>query len=108
MAIPILRPRHEWACPNCNVRDVTTESRPHSQMHQCAGMSGILAPLIPAKDVDKRKARVVAVVREDYVGRDIVETDENGTPIAAVETQYADGRTDLAVHAPCINVEVIQ
>jgi hypothetical protein len=71
-------------------------------------MSGILAPLLPARDVDGRQAQVVAVVREDYVGRDIVEYDENGRPISAVETQYSDGRTDLAVHAPCINVEVIQ
>lgn len=106
MDIPILQPRHEWACPNCSLRDVTAESRPHSRMHACAGMSGITAPMLPLRDVENKGARVVVKVREDYVGSEIVTTDENGTPIMAVETEYADGHTDLAVMAPMANVEV--
>lgn len=106
MNVPILQPRHEWACPNCVQRDVTTESRPHSRMHACAGLSGLTAPMLPARDVVNHGARVVAKVREDYVGKEIVTTDDNGTPVMAVETEYADGHTDLAVFAPAANMEV--
>lgn len=108
MDIPILQPRHQWACPNCTQQDVTTESRPHSRMHACAGMSGITAPMISAHLVEDRAAKVTAKVREDYEGREIVTRDDRGRPIMAVETEYADGHTDLAVLAPAVNVEVIQ
>lgn len=100
MDIPILQPRTEWACPNCDLRDVTTESKPHSRMHNCAGMSGLTAPMVPAADVDKNNVKVTAIVREDYLNGENQATDENGRPIMAVETEYADGRTDLAVNAP--------
>lgn len=106
MDIPILRPRHEWACPNCDLRDVTTESRPHSRMHACAGMSGITAPMVPAKDVDKNRVRVRALVREDYLGDEIQTQLEDGTPVMAVQTEYADGRTDCAVHAAVAKSEM--
>lgn len=105
MDIPILNPRHEWACPNCPAYDVTSEARPHSRMHSCAGMSGLTAPMVPAADVAGRRVKVVALVREDYVGDEIVTHDENGRPIMAVETQYADGHTDLAVNAPAAHAE---
>jgi len=64
--------------------------------------------MLPRAEVEERRVKVTAKVREDYVGRDIVDYDENGRPIMAVETEYEDGHTDLAVHAPCINVEVNQ
>lgn len=107
MDIPILQPRHEWACPNCVQRDVTSESRPHSRMHACAGSSGLTAPMLPAHLVDDRAVKVTPKVREDYEGRDIVTHDENGRPIMAVETEYADGRTDLAVYAPTATARVV-
>ena len=34
------------------------------------------------------------------MGDDIAQTDENGRPIMAVRTEYADGHTDMAVLAP--------
>lgn len=106
MNIPILTPKHEWACPNCSLRDVTTESRPHSRMHACAGMSGITAPMVPAKDVDKNRVQVRALVREDYLGNEVQTQLEDGTPIMAVQTEYADGRTDCAVHAAVAQAEM--
>jgi hypothetical protein len=100
MNIPILKPRNEWACPNCDLRDVTSETRPHSRFHPCAGMSGLTAPMVPAKDVDRNRVQVKAIEREDYLGDEIQATDENGRPIMAVRTEYADGRIDCAVNAP--------
>jgi hypothetical protein len=64
--------------------------------------------MVPADEVEQRKTRVRAIEREDYAGRSIVEIDENGKAIMAVETERSDGSTDLAVLAPCINVEVVQ
>lgn len=108
MDIPILSPRHEWACPNCSARDVTTVAQPHTRYHDCPGLAGISAPMVPAAEVEQRKTRVRAIEREDYVGRTSVTTDENGKVIMAVETERSDGSTDLAVQAPCINLEVLQ
>jgi hypothetical protein len=64
--------------------------------------------MVPAAEVEQRKTRVRAIEREDYVGRHHVTTDENGKVIMAVETEWSDGSTDLAVQAPCINIEVVQ
>lgn len=107
MDIPILQPNHQWACPNCSNRDVTTEARPHQRMHACAGMSGLTAPMLPAAEVDNRRVKVETKVREDYVGKETgLSHDENGQPIMAVETKYADGRTDVAVYAPTATAKV--
>jgi hypothetical protein len=56
--------------------------------------------MVPAKDVDRNRVQVKAIEREDYLGNEVQATDENGTPIMAVQTEYADGRTDVAVNAP--------
>lgn len=106
--IPILNPRREWACPNCSARDTTVEARPHTRYHTCPGLGGISAPMLSAQEVENRAVRVRAIEREDYAGRSTVETDENGKAIMAVETERPDGSTDLAVLAPCINLEVLQ
>lgn len=100
MDIPILTPRKEWACPNCSLTDETHEAKPHVRMHPCAGLSGITAPMVPAEEVTRGGTRVVAKVREDYVGDELVAYDEQGRPIAAVETQRPDGSNDVAVMAP--------
>jgi hypothetical protein len=84
-----------WACPNCSQTAVTHEPRPHSQFHTCPGLRGIVAPMVP----EGVKAKVVAHDREDYVGKDKVQTDENGRPIMSVVTTRDDGE-DCVVYAP--------
>lgn len=106
MDIPILRPKHEWACPNCDLTDVTHESRPHSRMHACKGMSGLTAPMLPAKDVEKNRVKVTAKVREDYIGQEVGIQTHAGAPIMAMETEHADGHTDLAVYAPVAHANI--
>lgn len=44
--------------------------------------------------------KVFAVVREDYVGKELVQADEAGRPIMAVVTERPDGSNDCAVLAP--------
>lgn len=94
-----------WVCPNCKQTghsrvEVTRgfAQKPHARFHHCAGLRGLWAPMVTAES----RVQVTAVEREDYVGEDEgnVPTDENGRPVMAVRTDYADGSNDLAVMAP--------
>ena len=44
--IPILTPNHHWTCPSCLFEDVTHEARPHSRLHPCKGLHGLIAPMV--------------------------------------------------------------
>ena len=88
-------PRH-WHCPSCRRDDVTREARPHSRMHDCPALGGLSVPMLAAG----ADARLVAVEREDYVGRERVRLDNRGRPVMQVVTEHADGRRDATVYAP--------
>ena len=92
-----------WQCPSCGHAHMTHEARPHVPMHQCAAMSGLLAPLVEVTsrsgELDPRKVRLVRVDREDYVGDEIVRTDAVGRPAMAVITERADGSNDCHAFA---------
>lgn len=98
MSVPLLEPPEtRWCCPNCDLQDVTRVAGPHSRMHACRGLKGLTAPMVEAGV----KAKVVAVQREDYVGRELVTVDpENGRPVMNVTTVRDDGQ-DVTVFAPC-------
>lgn len=92
----ILKPGpKQWVCPHCSVTDVTSWDTPN-RFHPCPGLAGITAPMILAGS----GAMTRAVVREDYVGQEIVQYDENGRPVMAVVTDRPDGSNDVAVLAP--------
>lgn len=82
-----------WTCPNCSATAVTTGRT--NRFHICPGLRGILAPLVLAGT----RCKVVAEVRQDYVGREDVRYDAEGQPVMAVRTVRDDGE-DLAVLAP--------
>lgn len=90
----LLLPAQHWECARCSVTDVTTGET--NRYHQCAGLAGVLAPLVPAGS----GARIRAVEREDYVGGEIVVTDGNGTPVMAVITERPDGSNDVMINVP--------
>lgn len=97
MNVPLLAPpaRH-WACPNCDLTDVTRDPRAHTRMHPCAGLAGLTAPMVPAGT----PCKVETVEREDYVGADHGRVRlHQGRPVMAVRTTRDDG-TDVAVFAP--------
>lgn len=96
MGVPVLAaPERRWECPNCPAEDVTREAQPHSRFHNCPGLAGLSAPMVPAGT----KAKVEAVEREDYIGAEDVQYDGNGRPIMSVVTTRDDGN-DVAVYAP--------
>lgn len=94
MSSVVLASEHRWSCPNCSFEDVTREAAVHTRYHTCR-RSGLLAPMVPAGT----RAKVELVEREDYVGRELVQTDAHGRPVMAVLTTRDDG-TDCAVYAP--------
>lgn len=91
-----LTPEHRWACPNCTQTQVTHEPRPHTPFHACRGLRGLTAPFVPAGTNCKVEARE----REDWVGRDLVQTDGENRPVMSIVTTRDDGQ-DCAVLAPC-------
>lgn len=101
MDIPILQPEQRWECPNCQLKQKTHESEPHTRFHACRGLKGLTAPMVP----EGTSCKVEAVEREDYVGDEIVTYDADGRAVMAVETIREDGN-DVAVFADCANVEL--
>lgn len=90
--LPLLE-RH-WLCPNCGSAAVTRDSK--TPMHPCRGLTGLLVPLVP----EGVRCKVEAVEREDYVGREMVQTDGAGRPVMSVVTTREEGQ-DCVVLAPC-------
>jgi hypothetical protein len=85
-----------WVCGNgCPVRDRTPGTVPN-RFHTCAALGGLTSPLVP----EGSRARVRAVVREDYVGREKVQYDDEGRPVTAIVTDRPDGSNDTTVLAP--------
>lgn len=93
--VPILQPERRWACPSCDLTDVTREAQPHTRMHACRGLKGLTAPMVPAGIHAEHRA----VEREDYINGDLVQTDGEGRPVMAVYTHRDDG-IDCTVYAP--------
>lgn len=92
----LLNSEHRWECPNCDLKDVTHEAQPHSRMHPCPGVRGLTAPMVPAGT----KCKVVAEVREEYVGKEVLTYDEDNKPISAINVTRDEGN-DVFVFAPC-------
>lgn len=93
-AIPLLRPPEQrWECPSCGQVSVTREVG--TRMHACPGMKGLTVPMVPAGT----KATHRVNDRQDYVGRDEVQTDGEGRVVMSVTTVRDDGE-DCTVYAP--------
>lgn len=100
-AAVLLRAERRWECPNCNLQSVTHETRPHSEFHHCRGLAGMWSPMVPAGT----RCKTVAVEREDYIGRENVQTDGDGRPIMAVIVTRTEGE-DRTVYAPSARASV--
>ena len=91
----ILSSVRHWECPNCKQTDVTTKPV-SNRYHACAGLSGVMAPLVPAGE----KVKVTANEREDYIGKEMVQLAPNGRPVMSIVTERPDGSNDVMVFAP--------
>jgi hypothetical protein len=85
-----------WTCPNCRTEARLPMPRPgQTHLHTCPRLRGLTAPLVPMG----MSVKVEAKEREDYVGRELVQTDEDGRPVMAVVTTRDNGQ-DAIVFAP--------
>lgn len=98
-----IQTRYFWHCPNgCGYEDIT-KTMPKApfgggaaRLHACPKVLGVLAPLV----IDGTRAKVTAVLREDYVGSETVQLSPDGRkPIMSVVTERDDGQ-DVIVFAP--------
>lgn len=92
----LIEAEHRWSCGRCTQVAVTRSPEPHSRLHTCAGLGGITAPLVR----EGTRCKVTAVEREDYVGSELVQRDQDSRPMMSVVTDYPDGRRDCVVLAP--------
>lgn len=92
---PMIQVTYEWHCPNCHLEDVTHEPRPHTRFHTCPALHMLTAPMLPKGTA----AKVEAHMREDYVGDEQVQVDEDGRPVMSVVTTRDEGQ-DVIVFAP--------
>lgn len=92
----LLAPEQRWECVSCDSTEVTYLAEPHTRFHRCRGLLGLTTPYVPAGT----KAKHVIREREDYVGKELVQTDGTGRPVLSVETWRDEGQ-DAAVFAPC-------
>jgi hypothetical protein len=101
-AVPLLNAVTEWFCPNCSCQD-TTPPLPagSSRFHTCPGLHGLTAPLVRAGT----SCKVTAEERQDYLGRELQATGDDGKPYMAVRTTY-DDHDDLAVNAGLARAEL--
>lgn len=88
-----------WYCPHCESWAKTVDSK--IPMHKCNGLRGWLTPLIP-KDT-KGESRLIE--REDYMGKETVQTDSEQRPVMAVVTERDQGQ-DCTIFAPCVSVGI--
>lgn len=90
----LIDPVTHWYCPACKATDTTTRAQPHTRFHTCPRMRGMSVPMVRAG----QKAKVELREREDYVGTDHPQIDENGRPVMAAVVTRDEGE-DVAVYA---------
>ena len=94
---PIVQRNVRWYCPNCPLEETSVEPAREiggcaARFHTCKGLRGLLAPMLQAGV----KAKVFAVERGDYVGKEHVQLDAGGRPVMSVVTVRDDGQDCIA------------
>jgi hypothetical protein len=93
--VPLLTVMVNWECPNCTVTARSAPLPPGTRkFHTCPGLHMLTAPLVEAGT----RCKVTAEERQDYLGREIQATGDDGIPYMAVRTTRDDG-DDVAVNA---------
>lgn len=96
MNVPLLDATRRWHCTLCGQIHVTQQAGLIVPTHSCPALGGLSVPFLD----DAVKSRLVVKDREDYVGKEIVQTDGNGRPVMSIVTERADGSNDCTVYAP--------
>lgn len=88
-----------WECPNCDTQDVCSVKPGQSRMHDCPGLKGLTAPMVPAGT----KCKVETTAWEDYVKYDFaVRKGDDGKPVSAVNITRDDGNDVVVFPAAAV------
>ena len=102
--VPILSPIEKWwECPTCHQQTKTIEARPHTEMHFCGALGGLVTPMVEVhtnEGIRRGTVRHRVIEREDYVGNEVGLRYVGRTAVSAIHTERADGSNDTAVFAP--------
>ncbi len=90
----------EWECPACG-KTTEVPGDYGKVVHRCPKMGGLTTPYVRKG----AKAKLSLVMREDYIGSEKVQTDDEGRPVMAIVTERDNGR-DTRVFAPVATVGV--
>jgi hypothetical protein len=88
-----------WYCANCDAEARTVDAS--VPMHRCGGIAGLLSPLV----LRGTNAKTVVNERQDYVGRDVPQTDADGKVVMSTTTVRDDGQ-DCTIYVPTAQVSM--
>lgn len=91
----ILGSELHYGCPNCTAQLKLEQLPTKPLLHPCRGLKGLMAPMVR----DGIGCKVEAVERDDYIGKDLPQTDGEGRPVMSIVTTRDDG-TDCQVMVP--------
>jgi len=89
----------DWECPACG-KTAQVSSRYGMVVHRCPKMGGMTTPYVRKGVKAKHELRL----REDYVGDETVQTDDQGRPVMSIITTRDDGQ-DVRAFAPAAVVK---
>lgn len=95
----LIPPEQHWVCPRCTKTACTRGQA--NRYHPCPGVHGVVSPMV----LEGTRCKLTAVEREDYIGGEDVQCDDDGRPITAVLITRDDGE-DCTVYAPTVWMKV--
>ena len=100
MSIPVIKGYVDWVCAaGCGATSRTEEVRPHSQLHPCPKMGGLMTPMV----TEGTKVKVELHEREDYLNGDEGQPMVGRKAIMAMKMTRDYGE-DVRVFAPTARI----
>jgi predicted RNA-binding Zn-ribbon protein involved in translation (DUF1610 family) len=90
----------DWQCPSCG-KETRVSSSYGLVTHQCPKLGGMVTPYVRKGESAKHEI----VMRQDYVGDEKVQTDDQGRPVMAIQTTRDQGQ-DVIVFPPTVTGRV--
>lgn len=100
--VDLIPPTQIWVCQHCSCRVQTQGLGVRTPLHPCPAHANFRLPMM----AEGERGDLRLHERDDYVGREDVQTDDDGRPIARAEIVHEDGSNDVWVYAPAARVEV--
>lgn len=90
----------DWQCPSCG-RETRVDGKYGAVVHRCPKLGGLTTPYVRKGVVAEHRV----VLREDHVGDELVQTDDQNRPVQAIVTTRDNGQ-DVRVFAPAARIKV--